>query len=143
MKWFEQELIELLSNGLELLAEEVVDGPSKFLKQLPLHEWGVTHCPAIPYWGDEFGDPDLKHVLAMLVKLNARGAVNVPGADAPGASTFARNASSCSAPGTATGRASLPGLLFCNDAMRLRCGSKSSTGADLPSSPGAANSTSS
>ena len=78
MKWFEQELIELLSKGLELVAEEVVDGPSNFLKQLPLHEWGFKHCPAVPYWGDEYGDPDLKHILATLVKLNARGQEGIP-----------------------------------------------------------------
>ena len=45
--------------------------------------------------------------------------------------------------GTGIGRASLPPLPFDSDAMRLRCGSKSSVGSDLPTSPSAANRTSS
>ena len=79
--WIEQELIELLSKGLELVAEDIVDGPStkqSFLRKLPLQEWGFDHLPAVPYWADERGDPDLKHVLATLVKLNARGQEGLP-----------------------------------------------------------------
>src|SRR5439155_10538258 len=48
------------------------------LKQLPLQEWGFKHCPAIPYWGDVYGDPDLKHILATVAKLNGRGEEGIP-----------------------------------------------------------------
>ena len=30
------------------------------LSRLPLLEWGFVNCPAIPYWADEYGDPDLR-----------------------------------------------------------------------------------
>jgi hypothetical protein len=76
LAWAKQELIELLSEGLELVADEVVDRPStstSFVRRLPVREWGFEHCPAVPYWADAHGDPDLKHVLATQVKLNARG----------------------------------------------------------------------
>ena len=39
---------------------------------------GFKHCPAIPYWADEYGDPALEHLLATLVKLNARGQEGIP-----------------------------------------------------------------
>jgi hypothetical protein len=76
LRWVEQELLELLEKALNVAAEEVVDGPrtsSSFVGQLPLREMGFEHCPAIPYWADSYGDPDLKHVLATLSKLNIRG----------------------------------------------------------------------
>src|SRR4026209_2197654 len=69
----EKELGELAG---DVAAREFVDGPASkdsFLKKLPLLEWGFEHCPAIPYWADEFGDPDLKRVIAQVLKLNARG----------------------------------------------------------------------
>ena len=78
------------------------------------------------------------------IKLNARGAVSVPGRRCARArATCARSASSCSAFGTATGRACDLTCSFAERAMRLRCGSNSSASAVLPTSPGAANSTSS
>jgi hypothetical protein len=64
-----------------LQADEVVDGPSNqlsFVKQLPLREWGFKHCPAIPYWADKYGDPDLKHVIATLINLNGRAEDAMP-----------------------------------------------------------------
>jgi Lipoxygenase len=71
--WIERELLE---RAVQIGAGEVVDGPSSplsFLKQLPLREWGFENCPAIPYWADQYGDPDIKHILATLSKLNGRG----------------------------------------------------------------------
>jgi Lipoxygenase len=72
-RWIEKELGELAG---DVAAREFVDGPAgkdSFLKKLPLLEWGFEHCPAIPYWADEYGDPDLKRVIAQVLKLNARG----------------------------------------------------------------------
>jgi hypothetical protein len=73
LRWIEKELGELVG---DIAAREVVDGPSSstsFVKHLPTREWGFEHCPAIPYWTDAFGDPDLKRVVAQVLKLNARG----------------------------------------------------------------------
>jgi hypothetical protein len=42
------------------------------VQRLPLYELGFENCPAIPYWADKNGDPDLQHVLAMLNRLNIR-----------------------------------------------------------------------
>ena len=84
--WVERELLE---RAVQIQADEVVDGPSSplsFLKQLPLREWGFTNCPAIPYWADAYGDPDIKHILATLSKLNGRGQEVLRFAD-PGLST--------------------------------------------------------
>lgn len=81
LAWAEEEVRELLSKGLELVAEEIVDAPAtkkSRLACLPLREWGFAHCPAIPYWVDEYGDPDLKHILATVAKLNGRGEEGVP-----------------------------------------------------------------
>lgn len=77
-KWLEQEVREALSKALELVAEEIVDGPSTLLGRLPLQDWGFEHCPAIPYWTDAYGDPDLRHVLATLAKLDDRGEEGIP-----------------------------------------------------------------
>ena len=73
LRWIEKELGELAG---DVAAREFVDGPSSkqsFLKKLPSLEWGFEHCPAIPYWADEYGDPDLKRVIAQVLKLNGRG----------------------------------------------------------------------
>ena len=78
VKWIERELSEIAG---DIAAAEVVDGPRdkfSFLRKLPLHEWGFEHCPAIPYWADEFGDPDLKRVIATVLKLNGRGQEGIP-----------------------------------------------------------------
>lgn len=48
------------------------------LSRLPLLELGFVNCPAIPYWVDAAGDPDLEHVNATLASLQARGAEGMP-----------------------------------------------------------------
>lgn len=48
------------------------------LARLPLREWGLVNCPAIPYWVDANGDPDLNHINATLAQLQARGAEGLP-----------------------------------------------------------------
>jgi hypothetical protein len=48
------------------------------LSRLPLLELGFVNCPAIPYWVDPAGDPDLTHVNATLASLQARGAEGMP-----------------------------------------------------------------
>ena len=48
------------------------------LAQLPLREWGLVHCPAIPYWVDKDGDPDAEHIDATLAALQLRGAEGMP-----------------------------------------------------------------
>jgi len=48
------------------------------LSRLPLLELGFVNCPAIPYWVDLAGDPDLQHVNATLASLQARGAEGMP-----------------------------------------------------------------
>jgi hypothetical protein len=49
-----------------------VDNPLPVGK-LPLHEWDVHHCPAVPYWTDANGDPDLTHVQKTVEGLAQRG----------------------------------------------------------------------
>ncbi len=63
------------SRGTSPLASSSTARSSKqsFLKKLPLRDWGFEHCPAIPYWADAYGDPDLKRVIAEVLKLNGRG----------------------------------------------------------------------
>jgi Lipoxygenase len=76
--WIARTLEELAGH---IAAEELVDGPRdehSFLKQLPLRTWGFEHCPAIPYWADKNGDPDLKHLLATVLELNGRGQEGIP-----------------------------------------------------------------
>ena len=78
LKWIGEKLLGL---AVEIAAHEVVDHPSdpkSFLKKLPLREWGFEHCPAIPYWADEHGDPDLEHVLTTVGKLAERGEEATP-----------------------------------------------------------------
>ena len=56
--WIEKDFIE---RDLEAEADEVVDAPrsdASFVGHLPLREWGLTNCPAIPYWADPNGNPD-------------------------------------------------------------------------------------
>jgi hypothetical protein len=48
------------------------------LSRLPLLELGFVNCPAVPYWVDPAGDPDLAHVNATLASLQARGAEGLP-----------------------------------------------------------------
>jgi Lipoxygenase len=48
------------------------------LAQLPLREYGLVHCPAIPYWVDKAGDPDTEHIGATLAGLQVRGAEGIP-----------------------------------------------------------------
>ncbi|HEU5372097.1 MAG TPA: lipoxygenase family protein [Gaiellaceae bacterium] len=76
-KWVEHEFVELGEKLAELGAEDVSRAAPRtdtsFLRKLPTREWGLEHCPALPYWADEHGDPDLKHVLAQIVKLGVRG----------------------------------------------------------------------
>ena len=48
------------------------------LSQLPLREWGLVNCPAIPYWVDANGDPDLNHINATLAGLQLRGGEGLP-----------------------------------------------------------------
>ena len=78
LKWVEKELLE---KALQIEADEVSDGPStnlSFLKQLPLQQWGFTNCPAIPYWADEYGDPDITHIGATVINLNGRAETAKP-----------------------------------------------------------------
>ena len=42
------------------------------LSQLPLREWNFANCPAIPFWADQYGDPDLGHVFKILKELETR-----------------------------------------------------------------------
>ena len=53
-------------------------GPPPPLSRLPLLELGFVNCPAIPYWADLAGDPDLDHVSATLASLQKRGAEGMP-----------------------------------------------------------------
>ena len=48
------------------------------MKKLPLQEWKLEHCPAIPYWADQYGDPDLEHIAATVINLNGRGLEATP-----------------------------------------------------------------
>lgn len=48
------------------------------LSRLPLLELGFVNCPAIPYWADLAGDPDLDHVNATLASLQKRGVEGMP-----------------------------------------------------------------
>jgi hypothetical protein len=50
----------------------------RLLSRLPLLELGFVNCPAVPYWVDPAGDPDLAHVNATLASLQARGAEGMP-----------------------------------------------------------------
>jgi hypothetical protein len=78
LKWVEKELLE---KALQIEADEVSDGPRtnlSFLKQLPLRQWGFMNCPAIPYWADEFGDPDITHIGATVINLNGRAETAKP-----------------------------------------------------------------
>ena len=81
-KWLEDEFVEIVEKIAEIGAEDVSRAAPRtdtsFLRKLPTREWGFEHCPAIPYWADEHGDPDLKHVLATIVKLGARGQEGIP-----------------------------------------------------------------
>lgn len=59
-------------------ADGFADGPSDgstFVKHLPLSEWGFENCPAVPYWANQYGDPDLTHIAAMLASLDVRGEI--------------------------------------------------------------------
>ena len=61
-----------------------LDAPSTwsaFLRQLPLREWGFSNCPAVPYWADEHGDPNLEHIGLALANLGARGSVQTENAN--------------------------------------------------------------
>jgi hypothetical protein len=72
LHWIEKELLE---KALHVQPGEVRDAPrskTSFVKRLPLQEWGFTNCPAIPYWANEYGDPDFQHIVATLINLNGR-----------------------------------------------------------------------
>lgn len=78
LKWIERKLLE---RALQMEAEEVADGRSdgsSFLKQLPLREWGFENCPAIPYWADAEGDPDLVQIESTLALLRQRAGQGMP-----------------------------------------------------------------
>ena len=81
-KWLGHEFVEIAEKLAELGAEDVsLSAPrteKSFLRKLPTREWGFEHCPAVPYWADEHGDPDMKHVLATIVKLGVRGQEGIP-----------------------------------------------------------------
>jgi Lipoxygenase len=51
---------------------------SDHVAQLPLREWGFFHCPAIPYWADADGDPDLDQVLNTVELLKQRAGQGMP-----------------------------------------------------------------
>src|SRR5215813_6877866 len=82
VKWIEKELLDtLLQRVLQIETGGVADGPrtmSSFLSQLPLRELGFAHCPAIPFWADQYGDPDFKHILATLGRLSGRAQEAMP-----------------------------------------------------------------
>lgn len=46
--------------------------PSDQVGQLPVREWGFVHCPAIPYWADAYGDPDLVQIENTVALLDQR-----------------------------------------------------------------------
>ena len=48
------------------------------LSRLPLFELGFVNIPAVPYWADLAGDPDLDHIQATLAELQKRGAEGLP-----------------------------------------------------------------
>ena len=48
---------------------------------LPLRQWGLDNCPAIPYWADADGNPDLAHVGAALASLGRRTVETQPAWD--------------------------------------------------------------
>ncbi len=82
LKWIEGELHigedDVVETGLDFLTDEFAEAPAtkeSFLKHLPLQKWGFSNCPAIPYWADKNGDPDLKHIVATVIELGARGDV--------------------------------------------------------------------
>jgi hypothetical protein len=52
--------------------------PSDHVGQLPLREWGFVHCPAIPYWADAGGDPDLGQIENTVALLQQRAAQGMP-----------------------------------------------------------------
>ena len=81
MSWLRSLETSLLKKALHAEPSEVVDAPrtdASFLKQLPLREWKLEHCPAIPYWADEYGDPSLEHIAATVINLNGRGLEATP-----------------------------------------------------------------
>ncbi|MGN6797696.1 MAG: lipoxygenase family protein [Gaiellaceae bacterium] len=81
-KWLEHEFVEIAEKLAEIGAEDVSRAAPRtdtsFLRKLPTREWGFEHLPALPYWADEHGDPNLKHVLAQIVKLGVRGQQGIP-----------------------------------------------------------------
>jgi hypothetical protein len=51
---------------------------SDYVAQLPLQEWGFAHCPAIPYWADAVGDPDLAQIENTVALLKQRAEQGAP-----------------------------------------------------------------
>jgi len=51
---------------------------SDHVAKLPLQEWGFAHCPAIPYWADAVGDPDLEQIENTVALLKQRAEQGTP-----------------------------------------------------------------
>lgn len=52
--------------------------PPDHVGQLPIRDWGFVNCPAIPFWANPLGDPDLERVLAFIDGLKNRAAEGMP-----------------------------------------------------------------
>lgn len=81
MSWLRSLESALLKKALHAEPDEVSDGPrteQSFVRKLPLQEWKLEHCPAIPYWADQYGDPSLEHIAATVINLNGRGLEATP-----------------------------------------------------------------
>jgi hypothetical protein len=52
--------------------------PSDHVAKLPASEWGYPNCPAIPYWADAVGDPDLVQIENTVALLKQRAAEGGP-----------------------------------------------------------------
>jgi hypothetical protein len=52
--------------------------PSDHVAKLPVSEWGFANCPAIPYWADYVGDPDLVQIENTVALLKQRAAQGAP-----------------------------------------------------------------
>ena len=52
--------------------------PPDHVGRLPIRDWGFVNCPAIPFWANPLGDPDLERVLAFIEGLKGRAAEGMP-----------------------------------------------------------------
>ena len=63
-----------MSDAGARIAQVMTDtGTSPKLGHLALRDWGYYNCPAIPFWADANGNPDLERAAATVKQLEARG----------------------------------------------------------------------